>query len=96
MLFSFELVGGGDVKLLAATALWAGPDHMLVFLVGAAGAGGIVALVFLFRRIRVPGDLWSIPDRTDDPSAALATPMPYGIAIAFGGLIVAMRLLGMV
>ena len=69
---------------------------MLVFLVGAAGAGGIVALVFLFRRIRVPGDLWSIPDRTDDPSAALATPMPYGIAIAFGGLIVAMRLLGMV
>ena len=32
LLFGFRLIGGGDAKLLAATALWAGPSLLLPFL----------------------------------------------------------------
>lgn len=93
VLFSLEFMGGGDVKLLAATALWAGPDHMLAFLVGVAAAGGLLALILLSPKARVLVDLWSVPDRRDEKGPAIANPLPYGVAIAFGGFVVAARLL---
>ncbi|HEY2899978.1 MAG TPA: A24 family peptidase, partial [Polyangia bacterium] len=36
-------IGGGDVKLAAAVAIWIGLGHWLPFALGAALAGGVVA-----------------------------------------------------
>lgn len=91
VLFSLEFMGGGDVKLLAATALWAGPDHMLVYLVGVTVAGGVLALVVLHHRIKAVGELWHASDGKEGKDA---NSVPYGVAIAVGGFVVATRLLG--
>ena len=37
-LFATNLFGGGDVKLFAATALWAGPAHIVPLLFATAGS----------------------------------------------------------
>lgn len=94
VLFSFHMVGGGDVKLLAAIALWAGPDHMLEFLGSVAVAGGVLALILLSPLGRLLSAWWAPPNPSDDTEAVLASSMPYGVAIAFGGLVLAARLLG--
>jgi prepilin peptidase CpaA len=86
-LFAFRMIGGGDVKLLSATALWAGPVIFPSFIFLTAIAGGVVGLaILLLRRWRM------------SPAAANGTPspapavMPYGVAIAIGGLMVALTL----
>jgi prepilin peptidase CpaA len=69
--FRFGAMGGGDVKLLAALALWLPPGAMLRLLVIMSIAGGLLTLAMLIRqRIARPGGELEIP---------------YGIAIAFGG-----------
>lgn len=81
-LFAAGWMGGGDIKLLVATAMWTGLVGLPVFLVGVSLAGGVLALVLLGSRAaltatgtsaeRVPGPL--------KPGA----PMPYALAIAGG------------
>lgn len=49
--FAFHAMGGGDVKLMAGLALWAGPDHIALFLIVTSLAGGLLAIVmFTFRQ----------------------------------------------
>jgi prepilin peptidase CpaA len=85
-LFSFGIMGGGDVKLLAATSLWAGGAYFPVFVMLTAAAGGVLAL------------WWGPLIRWFFPSVALAKAangrpaIPYGVAIAAGGLFVAINL----
>ena len=81
-LFSREWLGGGDVKLLAALALWfdfAGAGQFLVFtMIG----GGLVALALIaFRRL--------LPATAGTGVAAFRRrgPIPYGLAIAAGALL---------
>ena len=81
-LFSREWLGGGDVKLLAALALWfdfAGAGQFLVFtMLG----GGLVALALIaFRRL--------LPAAAGTGVAAFRRrgPIPYGLAIAAGALL---------
>lgn len=82
VLFQFNLLGGGDAKLIAAVALWAGLDQAFPLAFYVTLAGGLVALgVVLVHRIRVR------PDGTADSSELT---VPYGIAIAAGGSIVAL------
>ena len=70
--FYAGLMGGGDVKLAAALALWFSPTSTLKFLVLMSIAGGVVTLVAMaLHRLR---------KRTGRPE------IPYGVAIAFGGL----------
>ena len=77
-LFSVGAFGGGDVKLLAATTLWAGPSLVLPFLVVTALAGGLLSLTVLTRAQLVGRG-----------SVATARPsVPYGVAIAAGGIYV--------
>jgi prepilin peptidase CpaA len=79
-MFIGNLAGAGDIKLLAATSLWAGPHLVAVFLIVTAIAGGILALimaVLTFVRNR---------SRRRAVVALSKVPIPYGIAIAFGGL----------
>ena len=66
------ILGGGDVKLLAALALWMTPLFYMQLLLIMAAVGGVMAFGFIVRRVvfkpKTPGVL------------------PYGVAIAFGGL----------
>ena len=80
MAFSIGMMGGGDVKLAAALALWFPPDATLHFLVLMSLAGGILTIAVLaIHRFR---------GRVGRPQ------IPYGVAIAFGGLaILAQRFL---
>ncbi|MDH3660100.1 MAG: prepilin peptidase [Alphaproteobacteria bacterium] len=45
--FAFGLMGGGDVKLMAGLSLWAGVDHIVLFLTATSLAGGLLAIVML-------------------------------------------------
>jgi prepilin peptidase CpaA len=71
-LFALRLMGGGDVKLLTALALWIEPMMFLQLLVVMAIAGGVLTLVMAF---------WHMARRQPNKLA-----IPYGVAIAFGGL----------
>jgi prepilin peptidase CpaA len=88
-MFMGHLAGAGDIKLLAVTGLWAGPHLMAVFLVTTAIAGGFVALAMAFlthMRNR------SARRERKSTVAVAKVPIPYGIAIAIGGLNVLYRL----
>ena len=78
-MFAARLVGAGDVKLLAAAALFTGLDHLLLLLVSTAVAGGALALLALTARPYAP------------VLAAAGWPrlrpgVPYGVAIAAGAI----------
>jgi prepilin peptidase CpaA len=72
--FYAGMMGGGDVKLAAALALWFSPPHTLKFLVLMSLAGGVLTLgVMALHRMN---------RREGKPE------IPYGVAIAFGGLFI--------
>jgi prepilin peptidase CpaA len=70
--FYAGMMGGGDVKLAAALALWFSPVGTVKFLVLMSIAGGVLTLVIL---------LWHRLRRREGRPE-----IPYGVAIAFGGL----------
>ena len=49
-LFAGDLIGGGDVKLIAALSLWAGPEHFVWFMLVTTLAGGALSLISLWYR----------------------------------------------
>ncbi|MFL6782527.1 MAG: prepilin peptidase [Sphingomicrobium sp.] len=70
--FYAGMMGGGDVKLAAALALWFSPLSTIKFLVLTSLAGGVLTLgILAWHRLR---------RRQGRPE------IPYGVAIAFGGL----------
>jgi prepilin peptidase CpaA len=70
--FFAGMMGGGDVKLAAALALWFPPLLTVRFLVLMSIAGGVLTLgILAWHRAR---------RREGRPE------IPYGVAIAFGGL----------
>ena len=71
-LFAIRAMGGGDVKLLTALALWIKPLWFLHLLVVMAVAGGVLTVVM---------GVWHIMRRQRDRLA-----VPYGIAIAVAGI----------
>ena len=72
-------MGGGDIKLLAAASLWAGPDFIAPFLFITAVAGGLLGATI--------AGVTFLRDRKQENKIPLAKiPLPYGIAIAVGGI----------
>jgi prepilin peptidase CpaA len=70
--FYAGMMGGGDVKLAAALSLWFSPPSAIRFLVLMSIAGGVLTLgILVWHRVR---------RREGRPE------IPYGVAIAFGGL----------
>lgn len=82
-LFALGAMGGGDVKLAAALALWLPADEVPAFLLLASLAGGALALALAGWRLGA--DLARGAPPRAAWRAALAVPAPYGVAIAAGG-----------
>jgi prepilin peptidase CpaA len=93
VLFTLRICGGGDVKLFAAVALWAGPTLFMPMFLYTSVSGGILAVVlwmnFRFNRAALPTTLAYATSKT----SISKQPMPYAVAIAAGGLFVAIQLL---
>jgi len=70
--FYAGMMGGGDVKLAAALALWFPPALTIKFLVLMSVAGGVLTLGLL---------IWHRARRREGRPE-----IPYGVAIAFGAL----------
>lgn len=82
--FAAGILGGGDVKLLAAVGLFAGPAGILDLLLVTALAGGLLGIAVV-----AGAPIGPVSTRGE---AALRRRLPYGPAIAVGGLWVASRL----
>ena len=86
--FYLGMMGGGDVKLAAAIALWFKPFATLKFLVIMSLAGGLLTIIVLLlhkKRGKAP---------IDGDAPAAKPEVPYGVAIAIGALwILAQRFL---
>lgn len=88
-LFARGLVGGGDVKLLAAASLWAGAEEVPRLLLATALIGGVLALAFLTPLARLSGAGRQTDELEKDQAAgAGSAPIPYGVAISAAALIV--------
>lgn len=72
VLFALKAMGGGDVKLLTALALWIEPSAFLQLLLMMALVGGVLTIVM---------GGWHVMRRQKDRLA-----IPYGVAISAGGL----------
>ena len=71
--FHFGMMGGGDVKMIAALALWFPFDKLVSLIVIMSLAGGAITLVMLVEK-------W-VRRRSEQPE------VPYGIAIAIAALL---------
>jgi prepilin peptidase CpaA len=88
-LFAARAMGGGDVKLMAAVAIWAGPALALPFVEVIAFSGAALALVWLSPARRLLPDAPGVLAGADSLRQRLKEPVPYGIAITAGGLYLA-------
>ena len=82
ILFARHLIGGGDLKLLAAAGVWIGWSGLLPYLFLVTLGGGALAMVILtarkFKR--------KIPLISHEDGAG-AHPVPYGVAIGVAAII---------
>ena len=88
-LFAGRVMGGGDVKLMAAAALWAGPHLALPFVNVIAFTGAGLALVWLSPMRRLLPAAPGAESGVVGLRQRLREPVPYGIAITAGGLYLA-------
>ena len=71
--FHFGMMGGGDVKLIVALSLWLPFPAFLSMLMVMSIAGGVVTVVMMIER--------------GIKNTAGRIEVPYGVAIAFAGLL---------
>lgn len=83
--FAFGWLGGGDAKLMAATALWWQWDDVPLYVLTTTLIGAVIGLGLLFGRkfipVRILTAKWSQQLFRDEKK------MPYGLALAGGALI---------
>lgn len=94
-LFVAGWAGGGDAKLFAAASLWAGVAHFPEYLLATTLFGAVIALVMLGRRLWTRRFALAAGNEPNQPPRKFGQfELPYGVAIAFGGLATAMILSG--
>lgn len=86
-LFAFNIIGGGDAKLAASTALWLGWSHTGIYILLASFIGGLLTILILkFRSGLIPEKLnkteWVLRLHDKDNGA------PYGIALGLAALFI--------
>lgn len=91
-LFALNWIGGGDAKLMAGAALWAGPGHMAIFLLVMSALGFVIAIVLV--GLRGNGVLFAglLPDNSflrRLQVLARQGQCPYGVAIGGAALVAA-------
>lgn len=85
VIFIFNLMGGGDIKLFTVAAIFVGKDNFFEFLMLVSLMGGCLALLLVAIRPIVPfiaskcGKIDKIPK-----VLTVGQPAPYGVAIALG------------
>jgi prepilin peptidase CpaA len=79
LLFGIRWIGGGDAKLYAATALWFSGFHAAMLIMTTALSGLVIAIGYV--AVRKFG--WKIDQRKRKDRR-----IPYGVAIAAGGILV--------
>lgn len=84
-LFAFNIIGGGDAKLIAAIGPWMGFAAFPEFMLFTAFAGGflsigVIALRGLRSQLAAGGPAWLTRILPEEAG------LPYGVAIAAGGL----------
>ncbi|TPI52877.1 MULTISPECIES: prepilin peptidase [unclassified Mesorhizobium] len=86
-LFAMGGMGGGDAKLLAATAVWMGLNIQFVeYLVVSTFIGGLLTLAILVYR-KSPLAVFTGRNPFLRHFADETTGVPYGIALGLGGLL---------
>jgi prepilin peptidase CpaA len=84
-LFAINAMGGGDAKLLTASALWFGFSFpLVVFLVHTAFLGGLLTIGILI--LRAQANQFPLLNACLPPSIISGRKIPYGIAISAAGL----------
>ncbi|MBY0564182.1 MAG: prepilin peptidase [Hyphomonadaceae bacterium] len=83
-LFQFNVLGGGDAKIIAAASVWTGLAAFLPFIFWTAVAGGLIALALVLAR-------HFVTQAETNPAfvnrlLAKQNGIPYGVAIMVGGL----------
>jgi prepilin peptidase CpaA len=96
-LFALGLFGGGDVKLIAAMALWTGLADLPRFLLVMTAAGGLLGVAWMVRRrlhrpalasepaVAAEGLDAGTPSSGGAPARKIPNRIPYGVAIAIAG-----------
>lgn len=86
-LFALGGMGGGDAKLLAATAVWMGLNvHLVEYLVASTFIGGLLTLAILLYR-KSPLSTVTSGNAFLRHLADQKAGVPYGIALGLGGLL---------
>jgi prepilin peptidase CpaA len=86
VLFHFNQMGGGDVKLMTVLGIWAGPAGILPLLLQVAVAGGMLTMAWIaYGRFAAPalGRVVQLESKRV---------VPYGVAIAAGAYFMFLRL----
>ena len=84
-MFAMRWLGGGDAKLLMASALWFGWPLAWTYAVVVMAIGGVVVMgLVTFRKFALPEPVQGVPwvVKLREPGGDI----PYGTAIALGGL----------
>ncbi|MBV9271705.1 MAG: prepilin peptidase [Candidatus Eremiobacteraeota bacterium] len=95
--FSARLIGGGDVKLIAASVAALGVGASLWFLLYTFVAGGVIAITLSAWRRSLPALFSNVRALAIPVFVGLPTPrthgerMPYGVAIFVGTLALAIQ-----
>ncbi len=85
VMFAFNKMGGGDVKLMTAVAFWTGFEYLADLLLYIALAGGALAIGLIVARKLLLGLMTARASLTklSVPRILLSgEPVPYGLAIA--------------
>lgn len=83
-LFCCGLIGGGDAKLFAAVALWAGPSALIDLLLTTTIAGALISLAMIAVRHHAISFVLARIGAARVASAMSDDKLPYGVAIAIG------------
>ncbi|MHA1151423.1 MAG: A24 family peptidase [Alphaproteobacteria bacterium] len=94
VMFAFNKMGGGDVKLMTAVAFWAGFEHLANLLLYIAVAGGALAIALMIGRRLLFGVMTAASlTKIAVPRVLLSgEPVPYGLAIAPSAIFIGTRL----
>lgn len=81
ILFRYGAMGGGDVKLLTASALWVGlPGSLLLLLLVSVYGGVLTVIVMVLHRLRRKQS--GVPPKANKSEVKV----PYGVAVSCGAL----------